>query len=67
MKLIAGTSYQAYAALELLFCPDISKGGAAQPRASSGSAELFFVEKIKDAVRQVGPGKNNNQLLKQLY
>lgn len=58
IKAVAGGSYQAYAALQLLFCPDIGQAG------NSLKAEPAFVEKIKNAVETVG---TKNPLLKQVY
>lgn len=57
---VASGSYQAYAALDLLFC------GSTFSAERANSAELFHVSKIKEAVSVVGI-PNNNQLFKQLY
>lgn len=56
---VSNGSYQAYAALLLLFCPDISQGTGNQR-----AAEPAFVEKIKSAIETIG---TRNPLLKELY
>ena len=43
----AGNSYEAYAALNLLFCPDISQNAGA-------GKEPIFVTKIKQALTTLG-------------
>ena len=54
-------SYAGYAALELLFCPDLSQAGNA---GQQNNAEPFFVVKIKQAIQVVG---TQNPLLKSLF